>query len=155
MPTQSPNPARAQVPLRQVKHKQQRPMWRSPGRKFKFIYQKDIYVRLCGALLITPPSSSTVAEQYNTNVDVVPPSIVPGVIFTLSIPVPGNTPPTDPQASSASSGFQTNWLTPGPGFLPRSSVTAFFFAAPQVTHVFHRTMTTNDVTFHTPGGSCA
>ena len=81
MPTQSPNPARAQVPLRQVKHKQQRPMWQSPGRKFKFINQKDIDVRLCGALLITPPSSSTVAEQYNTNVDVVPPSIVPGIIF--------------------------------------------------------------------------
>ncbi|KAI0247171.1 hypothetical protein BJV78DRAFT_955483 [Lactifluus subvellereus] len=103
-------------------------------------------------LLVIPPSSGTVATQHNTELGVVPPSIIPGMPFSsVSTPAPGNPLPPDPQAASASPGSQIDQLTPGPGFIPLGSATA----APQVTSVSHPGMATNDAGFGTHDNSRA
>ncbi|KAI0246131.1 hypothetical protein BJV78DRAFT_1286705 [Lactifluus subvellereus] len=107
-------------------------------------------------LLVTLPSSIIVPEQHNTDLDVVPHSIVPSMSFSsFSIPAPGNPLPADPQAASASPGSQIDQLTPGPEFLPLGSVAAFSFAAPQVTSGSHPNMASNDAAFDTHDNSRA
>ena len=105
--------------------------------------------------LVTLPSSSTLAaEQYNADLGAVPHPIVPVMpISSFSIPVPGNAVPADPQAASASPS-QVDQLTPGPRFLPRSSIPAFS-PAPKVTPVSHTTMASNDAASDTHDNSQA
>ncbi|KAI0247165.1 hypothetical protein BJV78DRAFT_1285746 [Lactifluus subvellereus] len=96
--------------------------------------------------VVTPPSSSTVATQHNTDLGVVPPSIIPSMPFSsVSTPAPGHVLPADPRVAQVSPGSQIDQLTPGPGFLPLGSVTA----APQVTSVSHPNIAPNDAALDT------
>ncbi|KAI0246528.1 hypothetical protein BJV78DRAFT_144144 [Lactifluus subvellereus] len=107
-------------------------------------------------VLVTLPSSITVAEHHNTGHGVVPHSIVPSMPFSsFSIPAPGNLLPPDPQAASVSPTSRIDQRTPGPGFLPLDSVTAFSFTAPQVTFVSHPIMAQSDGVFDTHDNSRA
>ncbi|KAI0247018.1 hypothetical protein BJV78DRAFT_1249550 [Lactifluus subvellereus] len=101
-------------------------------------------------LLATPLSSNTVATPHNTDLGVVPPSIIPGMPFSsVSALAPGNLLPEDPRVAQASPGSQIDQLTPGPGFLPLGSVTA----VPQVTSVSLPNLAPNDAAFDTHDNS--
>ena len=67
---------------------------------------------------------------------------------SFSIPAPGNL-LADPQVASTPPRPQIDQLTPGPGFLPLSSVTAFSFTGPQLTSVSHPSKAPNGGAFDT------
>jgi Family of unknown function (DUF6535) len=104
------------------------------------------------------PSSGAVNRQYNADLDVDSPSMVPDIPSpSTPVPVSNDTLPADPLMSSKSAcpTLQINLITPGSRLLTQGSVPEISFTPPQVTSNLQPNLPENDATFDTRDSSRA